>query len=37
MMRILAGVRGALAWLVPLLILIGGALAQAGFSGLFGG
>jgi hypothetical protein len=37
MMRILAGVRGALAWLVPLLILIGGALVQAGFSGLFGG
>jgi hypothetical protein len=37
MMRIVAGVRGALAWLVPLLILIGGALLQAGFSGLFGG
>jgi hypothetical protein len=37
MMRILAGVRGALAWLVPLLILIAGALLQAGFSGLFGG
>jgi hypothetical protein len=37
MMRILAGVRNALAWFVPLLILIGAALLQAGVSGLFGG
>ncbi|MGA7354128.1 MAG: hypothetical protein WA431_04445 [Candidatus Cybelea sp.] len=37
MMRILAGMRNALAWLVPLLILIGAALLQAGVSGLFGG
>lgn len=36
MMRILAGVRNALAWLVPLIILIGAALLQAGVSGLFG-
>jgi hypothetical protein len=37
MMRILAGVRNSLAWLVPLLILFGAALLQAGVSGLFGG
>jgi Yip1 domain len=37
MMRVLAGVRNALAWVVPLLILIGAALLQAGFSGLYGG
>jgi hypothetical protein len=37
MMRILAGVRTAVAWLVPLLILIGAALLQAGTSGLYGG
>lgn len=37
MMRILAGVRNALAWVVPLLILIGAALLQAGVSGVFGG
>lgn len=36
MMRTLAGVRNALAWLVPLVILIGAALLQAGVSGLFG-
>jgi hypothetical protein len=37
MMQILAGVRNAVAWLVPLLILIGAALLQAGTSGLYGG
>jgi hypothetical protein len=37
MMRILAGVRNLVAWLVPLLILIGAALVQAGSSGLYGG
>jgi hypothetical protein len=36
-MQILAGVRNAVAWLVPLLILIGAALLQAGTSGLYGG
>jgi Yip1 domain len=37
MMHVLAGVRTAVAWLVPLLILIGAALLQAGTSGLYGG
>jgi hypothetical protein len=37
MMRILAGVRNALAWLAPLLILICSALVQAVLSGLYGG
>jgi hypothetical protein len=37
MMRIVAGVRNVVAWLVPLLILIGAALLQAGTSGLYGG
>jgi Yip1 domain len=37
MMQVLAGVRNAVAWLVPLLILIGAALLQAGTSGLYGG
>jgi hypothetical protein len=37
MMRVLAGVRNAVAWIVPLLILIGAALLQAGTSGLYGG
>jgi Yip1 domain len=37
MMRVLAGVRNALAWIVPLLILIGAALLQASLSGLYGG
>jgi Yip1 domain len=37
MMRTLAGVRNALAWLVPLLILIGAALLAATASGLYGG
>lgn len=37
MMRVLAGVRNAMAWVVPLLILLGAALLQSGFSGLYGG
>lgn len=37
MMRVLAGVRNVLSWVVPLLILIGAALLQASFSGLYGG
>jgi hypothetical protein len=37
MMRMLAGVRNALAWVVPLLILIGAALLQSSLSGLYGG
>lgn len=37
MMRVLAGVRNALSWVVPLLILVFAALLQAGFSGLYGG
>lgn len=37
MMRILARVRNALAWLAPILILICSALVQAVLSGLYGG
>lgn len=37
MMHVLAGVRNVVAWLFPLLILIGAALLQAGTSGLYGG
>lgn len=37
MMRVLAGVRNAFAWAFPLIILIGAALLQASFSGLYGG
>jgi hypothetical protein len=37
MMHVLAGVRNVVAWLFPLLILLGAALLQAGTSGLYGG
>jgi hypothetical protein len=37
MMRVLAGVRGAAAWIAPLIVLLGGAALVAGSSNFYGG